>query len=122
MESLFSDAPVKLRDLLLERLGLLRVEVAIAEMGDDAFCVMLVLHFHSSELANVNVVPVSLLGCHPACDGHIEVEALDCFGLAVLDALNLAVCDIFVAFNAVLVAVIIENGRQGMLHEGPFEG
>ena len=113
MESFLLNISKLLVDGLLEVLHLTRMNVTIVEMRDYAPGVVLMLNFHASETAHVNVVTeVSSRGCS-FIHIHENIESLVSLILTVCNALFLVIgfsC-IELLINTVFVAFTEEKLR-----------
>ncbi len=62
--------------MLGEILDVLGVNVAVVGSGDDTLGVVLVLDFHASELANVDIGAEVAAGGHSLLHAHVQIEGL----------------------------------------------
>ena len=83
---------IVLANLLVESLYALRVDVQVLLNLNDALSVMLVLHFHASVLAHVNVVPECSLSCPPLLQAHVHVKGTAGLLLAIGYTQSLSFC------------------------------
>ena len=103
-------------DSLSESFDCFRVNVPIILVRNDALSVVLMLHLHSGELADVHEVAIVLASSESLGDTHVQIESLVCFVLAVGDASFLlgGLCKRELAFNAVLVTLSEQKlGKRG---------
>ena len=103
-----------------EILDVLRVHMAVVGFGNDALGIVLVFDFHASEATNVNVGTEVAACSDTFSNTHVHIESSVSFLLAIrnagllLSGLNLAK----LSLNAVLVALIEKEGREGGGHPG----
>ena len=92
------------------------MDVAIADVGNGALSVVLVLDLHACEAAYIDVVTIVLAGGHALGSHHVHVEGLVRLLLAVAYAysLLLALDRGELGWHAVLVALAEEQSRQGV--------
>ena len=107
-------------DTLHERLRLLGVVVAF-DCGClvSIRCVVLVLNFHASVLANVHIVSVVFASCEVSLGDQVQIEGFVGLLLAVVDASGLlfGLGCLQVELNAVLVALLEQERGQSKLHQ-----
>jgi len=91
------------------------MHVAVVFMGDHAFRVVFVLHFHASETTHVHELAEVLPSRDTLANIHVKVKCLICFVLAICNAslLLLGLCGFKLGIDAVLVALIEQELGQG---------
>ena len=86
LECLLLDISDSLVDAISEFLDILGVDVAIIGLGDNALCVMLVLHLHSCKAAEINIGAEVATCSNTLLDADVQLEGLVSLVLAVGEA------------------------------------
>ena len=106
-------------DLALEALHSCRMNMTIIQVRDDALGIVLVLNFHASESAHIDIRSEVLSRCHTLANIHVKIEGLVDLILAIREAslLGRGLCCVKFSVDAVLVTLAKEQLREGVGHK-----